>query len=556
MADISTIDEKKWREAKRRAAVLKPLMVNGILSSASAKIAATELGLSVRHVYSLAKKLNSDGSVLSDIVAHQSDGGKGKSRLSKEQERIIRMVIKQMLPDKRKFSTAAIIREIGILCRRAGEEIPSDATVRRRITEALASWHQKRNGTQDQSNLLVGETPEAAFPLAFVQMDHTLADIILVDPVERLPIGRPWLTLAIDVFSRCIAGFHIDLEPPSATSVGLCLTHIAADKTAWLKQRDIHEEWRICGKPLEIGVDNAKEFKSRAFRRGCAQHGITIRYRPPGQPHYGGIIERVIGTFMKNIHETPGTTLSNPAERGEYPSEKMACMTFEEFERYLAIAITQYYHLRLHHGIRDVPATRIKWSPEGLSSTTIQNLHAYLVDFLPLCKRMLRREGFVLNHISYYSPAFQNWLREGRAGEYFVIRRDPRDLSRIYVEIPQGGGYIEATYRNISHPVITLFEHRAALKRLRARIKEEIDENKLFHAIEDMRRIEAGCKIATLKKRREVQRKNRAMHAQSYRNKDRKCHAGCFGLRTRVNKRAVSLRSASAIGESRSDPHL
>ena len=35
-----------------------------------------------------------------------------------------------------------------------------------------------------------------------------------------------------------------------------------------------------------------------------------------GQPHYGGIVERVIGTMMQLVHELPGTTFSNPAQRG------------------------------------------------------------------------------------------------------------------------------------------------------------------------------------------------------------------------------------------------
>jgi transposase InsO family protein len=42
-------------------------------------------------------------------------------------------------------------------------------------------------------------------------------DLIVVDPIDREPIGRPWLTVAIDTYSRCIAGFHVTLEAPSAT---------------------------------------------------------------------------------------------------------------------------------------------------------------------------------------------------------------------------------------------------------------------------------------------------------------------------------------------------
>ncbi|MGW5574179.1 hypothetical protein ACWEVD_23545 [Nocardia thailandica] len=38
-------------------------------------------------------------------------------------------------------------------------------------------------------------------------------------------------------------------------------------------------------------------------------------YRPPGQPHFGGVIERLIGTMMTMVHELPGTTFSNTADR-------------------------------------------------------------------------------------------------------------------------------------------------------------------------------------------------------------------------------------------------
>ena len=49
----------------------------------------------------------------------------------------------------------------------------------------------------------------------------------------------------------------------------------------------------------------------------------------------------------------------------------------------------------------------------------------------------------------------------------FLIRRDPRDLSRIYVDLPEQEGYLEVSYRILSHPAISLFEHRIALKRLK-----------------------------------------------------------------------------------------
>jgi putative transposase len=80
-----------------------------------------------------------------------------------------------------------------------------------------------------------------------VQIDHTLVDVIVVDSATRTPIQRPWLTLAIDVYSRCVVGFYLSLEPPSATSVAMCILHAALPKAPWLAARKIDETWPIQG---------------------------------------------------------------------------------------------------------------------------------------------------------------------------------------------------------------------------------------------------------------------------------------------------------------------
>ncbi|MET3896070.1 transposase InsO family protein [Micrococcus sp. UYEF12] len=69
------------------------------------------------------------------------------------------------------------------------------------------------------------EVPVVESILDQVQIDHTVMDLIVVDDRDRQPIGRPYLTVAIDVRSRCLVGMVVTLEPPSAVSVGLCLAH-------------------------------------------------------------------------------------------------------------------------------------------------------------------------------------------------------------------------------------------------------------------------------------------------------------------------------------------
>ncbi|MDO9179626.1 MAG: transposase family protein [Agitococcus sp.] len=151
------------------------------------------------------------------------------------------------------------------------------------------------------------------------------------------------MTVAVDVFSRCIASFHLSIEAPSATSVGLCMASVVCDKAEWLHQRGIEADWPVVGKPRRVGVDNASEFHSAVFESGCAQHDIKIEWRPPGRPHFGGIIERLIGTLMKLVHMLLRTTFSNITQCGKYDSDHMASLTLEELERWLTVAVPKYY---------------------------------------------------------------------------------------------------------------------------------------------------------------------------------------------------------------------
>ncbi|GHL28793.1 hypothetical protein ECZU25_56060 [Escherichia coli] len=112
-----------------------------------------------------------------------------------------------------------------------------------------------------------GEPPAVTAPLEQVQIDHTVIDLIVVDDRDRQPIGRPYLTLAIDVFTRCVLGMVVTLEAPSAVSVGLCLVHVACDKRPWLEGLNVEMDWQMSGKPLLLYPDNAAEFKSEALRR-------------------------------------------------------------------------------------------------------------------------------------------------------------------------------------------------------------------------------------------------------------------------------------------------
>jgi putative transposase len=521
MTDLSQIAEPAWHEAQRRAEVVRPLAESQCCSRLKAREAAAELGLSDRQIYRLIQRLRESGGELTALLPGSSNGGRGKQRLAAPREHLLGRLIAEIFVTWQKRSAADLVLAVKSQCLKAGLDPPSESTIRRRLRNLSLAEHQQRGELHPEIKPIYGSTPISDMPFNWLQIDHTPVDLIIVDPIDRSPIGRPWITVAIDVFSRCIAGFHLSLEAPSATSVGLCLTLVASDKVSWLQQRGIEAHWPLVGKPCRIGVDNASEFHSAAFERGCAQHGIAIEWRPPGQPHFGGIIERLIGTLMQLVHALPGTTFSNPSERGDYDSDKRACLTLEELERWLTVAITKYYHLRPHEGLEgEIPLRRYE---QGLQALTAANQtlplprdpRTFLIDFLPVVRRSLQRDGITIDHITYYSNALRPWIKLRNQPAPLLIRRDPRDLSRIFVLDAEHNGYLEVPYRTLSRPAITLWEHKLARKRLREQRRMAADEASLFAAIDEMRDIERKAKALTRTARRNRTRRQIALKPES-----------------------------------------
>jgi putative transposase len=113
----------------------------------------------------------------------------------------------------------AALHRIVQSCRKSRIGPPSYHAVKARVESVdLAHRVARREGQKaaDDQFGLVQSGMKIEEPFDLVQIDHTPADVIIVDDVDRRPIGRPWLTLAIDVATRVVAGFCIALEAPSS----------------------------------------------------------------------------------------------------------------------------------------------------------------------------------------------------------------------------------------------------------------------------------------------------------------------------------------------------
>lgn len=267
-----SLTDDRWSEARRRAAIIGPLADLSSVSQQAAEEAGHNLGLTARTVYTLLRAWRRSGGSVPMLTPVKPDGGRGKIRLETASEAIIGDAVERFYLTAQKPRLSAVVKEIRRRCRIAGLKAPASNTVKARINQLRPDKVlAKREGSKAAQRLkpAPGATPEARGPLDVIQMDHTKIDVIVVDPVSRLPIGRPFLTVAIDEFSRCIVGICVTLDAPSATSVGLCLTHTAMEKGPWLERMNADCAWPMRGKPKRIYVDNGVDFHSEGLRRGC-----------------------------------------------------------------------------------------------------------------------------------------------------------------------------------------------------------------------------------------------------------------------------------------------
>lgn len=154
-------------------------------------------------------------------------------------------------------------------------------------------------------------------------------------------------------------------------------------------------------------------------------------------------------------------------------------MTLHELETWVALEITGSYHARVHSALEMTPSAAWSARVDEAAVRMPDDLRQFLVDFLPSEQRVLQRDGLHLFHIRYWSDELR-WLM-GNESRKYILRYDPRDLSRIFVLTEDG--IIEARPADLTRPAITLWEHRAARRALREAGRRAVDEELIFSTI-------------------------------------------------------------------------
>lgn len=512
--DINTLSEKKWELAQQRFEIIKPILDN----SGNAELVKEISKESKKSVATLYRwvKLYKDYGTISSILGKPKTGGKGRSRLEPEQDEIIKKYIKSTFLNNSRTSIEKTIRLIIAECYDKNIQPPHSNTIRNRIKNlSEEEVMKKRVGIKEAGykfNPLKGNFPGADYPLSVVQIDHTRVDIILVDEYYRKAYKRPWITVAIDVFSRMVVGFYLSFDTPGALGTGLCVAHSILPKEIWLEKIGIKAEWPCWGFMNTIHVDNAKEFRGNMLKMACTNYNINLEFRPIATPHFGGHIERLLGTFSKEIHNLPGTTFSSPELRNNYDSEGRASLTLSEFEKWLTLYITKIYHVKEHSALGMSPLNKYKEGVIGTRETPgigiiprVFNERKLRLDFMPFEERTVQEYGVLIDHITYYHDVLRRFIhsKTDNTKNKFIFRRDPRDISVIYFYDPELKEYFDIPYRDTSLPAISIWEFNDVIRTLKKN-KTPINERNIFNTYREMDEIEKKAIRETRKRKQEV----------------------------------------------------
>ncbi|MEH7747330.1 Mu transposase C-terminal domain-containing protein [Neobacillus drentensis] len=380
---------------------------------------------------------------------------------------------------------------------------PSLSTVRRRVLKLedfeVAKSRKGRKYAHDKFGP-VHAVEKLSYPLQRVEVDHTKLDLCVVDENHRVALGRPWLTMILDVYTRYPLGFYLGFEPPSFTSVMLALKH-AINPKSYVKEifPNVENEWLAYGIPEMLVMDNGKEFRSKNLDQVCIELGIKKKYCPVKVPWYKGTVERYFRTINQElIHQTPGTTFSNVLQKGEYNPKKNAIISFRTLEEILHIWVIDYYAKDMHEGLKGIPAEMWKTAYEHAPSPAVPSTKLeWKKSLMKTESASIQRHGIRFQNLFYQAHDLKiiaSGLKKNSLPNKVMFKYDPTDMSRIYVYDQVMNHYVEAPctdqeYSNglneYMHKEVSAETrkesgkvNKSALARTRAKIQEKIKEEK------------------------------------------------------------------------------
>ena len=370
------------------------------------------------------------------LIPKSKDRGNRSDKLPLESIELMNEYIEREYETNKQKSMRVVYGSLINACEEKGIIAPSYKTFTNYIkVRPKALKVEKRKGKRAAYNYnqfyweLELKTPrhgERAFHVCHI--DHTELDIELVDSKTKKSLGRPWLTLMTDAYSRRVLSFFLTFDPPSYRSAMMVMREC------------VRRHSRL---PQIVVVDNGKEFSSVYFETLLAYFEITKKSRPPAKSRFGSVIERMFGTTNTMfIHNLKGNTLIMKDVRQVTKSvnpKTHAVWTIKELYGYLNEWFEDVYHKLSHPALGQTPLECFEQS-FLISGSREFKLIRYDDEFkvltLPSTSKGTAKvhvgRGVKIDYKYYWCSEFSNPKVENTN---VAVRYDPYDISIAYAYV-------------------------------------------------------------------------------------------------------------------------
>jgi putative transposase len=439
-------------------------------------------------VYRWLKKYKQSEGNIHSLVSSTSKKGNRTARIQSEVSSIIGQAIKEIYLNSNQASAKDTHERVITLIAQENQhrknlnlpalKIPNYMTTLRAVNDLdPRERDEKRLGIRT-ANLIhqavsVGQGLNATRPLEIVAIDHSLLPFYVLDNDYRLPVGCPWLTAAIDVYSQIVVGYYLTFEPPSYLSVMYCLLHsIRPKEYVKTTYKSVKNNWTSYGLMENLKVDNGTDFTGRSLEDACRELKINLDFAPVRMPWYKAVIERHFGSVKTQLRGSiPGRCLQL-LEKNDYDPKKQAVINLNELQEIIHIFIIDIHnqsgHTQLKSPRAEVWKQAIQSYPISIPSSD-DSLKVLLGD---VEERVISKAGIEFNYLFYNSDRLQllrqhHEIEDGRrrdrirGKEKAKIKYNRNDLSVIHVFDPSAREYLAVPAINQNYTQnLSLAQHR------------------------------------------------------------------------------------------------
>lgn len=262
-------------------------------------------------------------------------------------------------------------------------------------------------------------------PLEIGHIDHTQLDLECVSADDGTGLGRPWLTLFTDAYSRRVLAFYLSYDRPSSRA---CMMVV---------RECVRRHGRL---PQIVVVDGGAEFGSAYFESLLDAYQTMKKVRPPSKARFGSVCERMFGTTNTQfLHNLAGNTQLTRRPRQVTKSvnpKTHAVWSIGELYGRLSEYLYEVFDMLSHPALGQSPGEAFT---TGLAQSGLRShrLIPYDKNFLFLTlpptpkgkAKVIPGRGVKINHLHYWADAFRDPEVEGQS---VPVRYDPFNAALAY----------------------------------------------------------------------------------------------------------------------------